>query len=216
MRVIVFDTETTCLPKNYKANYNNWENDWGYIVQLSWILFDTNNYSIIDIQDHVIKIDKNVELTQESVNIHGITREKINNNGIHINNAIALFIGALESSGLMIGHNIEFDVNMIRAEIIRNTDNDSSLEFNIPKYCTMKSNIDYCNIITTSKYGRKYKKFPKLIELHEKLFNTTPCNLHDSMTDVIVTLRCYIWQQYNIDLYVYSDEIRDMMKEIIP
>ena len=43
-------------------------------------------------------------------------------------------------------------------------------------------------------------KYPKLIELHEKLFDKSPNNLHNSFNDILVTLRCFMKLKYNLDL----------------
>ena len=72
MKVLVFDTETTGLPK--KRNTSIYETDnWPYIVQLSYILYDTCNNYIIDMSDNIIKLDENICIPEESTKIHKIT-----------------------------------------------------------------------------------------------------------------------------------------------
>ena len=39
MKIIIFDTETTGLPKDYKGSIYDSDN-WPYIVQLSWIIVE--------------------------------------------------------------------------------------------------------------------------------------------------------------------------------
>jgi hypothetical protein len=110
----------------------------------------------------------------------------------------------------VIAHNIEFDSNMIRIELSRNERyikrynrelfNLLSIGFeksnNITRYCTMANSVDLCNIIVSAKDKRgipyTYKKYPKLSELHEKLFASIPENLHDSLIDTNVCLKCYL------------------------
>ena len=46
MKVIVFDTETTGLPKKWNASITDKDN-WPHIVQFSWILYDIDNNTII-------------------------------------------------------------------------------------------------------------------------------------------------------------------------
>ena len=48
--------------------------------------------------------------------------------------------------------------------------------------------------------GKPYLKFPRLVELHQKLFNTVPKNLHNSFNDILVTLRCFMKFKYEVDL----------------
>jgi hypothetical protein len=66
--------------------------------------------------------------------------------------------------------------------------------------CTLQESIDLCNIKAIDKFGKEYIKFPKLLELHQKLFESTPNNLHNSFNDILITLRCYMKLKHNIDL----------------
>ncbi|MCJ8276491.1 MAG: hypothetical protein MJK18_06600, partial [Bdellovibrionales bacterium] len=54
MKYLFFDTETTGLPKSYKAPYTDLEN-WPRVVQLSWLV--TENNKVIKESDNVIKVD---------------------------------------------------------------------------------------------------------------------------------------------------------------
>ena len=80
----------------------------------------------------------------------------------------------------------------------------------IDRFCTMRYGTNICNIMvsrepkdskvpsieaqvgTTVKIPAKYKKWPTLLEFHKHLFNTIPENLHNSIVDVLVCLRCYL------------------------
>ena len=66
--------------------------------------------------------------------------------------------------------------------------------------CTMKKSVNLCNIQAIDKQGQPYLKFPKLIELHQKLFDSVPNDLHNSFNDILVTLRCFIRMEFNKDL----------------
>ena len=64
----------------------------------------------------------------------------------------------------------------------------------------MKLGNAICNI----KYihpmsGKIYKKYPKLVELHNHLFNSVPENLHNSLIDVYVCFRCFYKMVYDFD-----------------
>lgn len=210
MKVLVFDTETTGLPSNnYEAQKGKWYNFWGHIVQLSWILYDTETNSIIQQEDKIIKLDENIELPESSVNIHGITREIMNIKGNKLMESIELFINSLEICDMIMGHNVNFDINMVRAEMIRSGAIDYFKLLNVPIVCTMKKYRKYCKILTTSKItGNKYYKYPKLMELHKKVFGNIPNNLHNALIDVIACLRCYMKIEYN--KVILRDEILTM------
>ena len=79
----------------------------------------------------------------------------------------------------------------------------------------MQDSIDLCNIEAKDKFGKTYIKFPKLIELYQKLFNVTPKNLHNSLNDVIVCLRCFIKMKYDTDVVEHSEQVKQMIKDYL-
>ena len=206
MRLLLFDTETTGLPPKFESKVN--ERNvllWPYILQFSYVLFDTVTNAVIKKFDSIIKIPSNITINQESVNIHKITREKSDLEGVSIVPVIAEFMNDLRDSDLLIGHNIEFDLNMIYAAIMRNKEelgNFQPLLVNQKTYCTMRETTQFC-CLESPYYGKNYNKLkaPKLVELYEKLFNETPeLTLHNSLNDVLVTLRCYMKFKYDRDV----------------
>jgi DNA polymerase III epsilon subunit-like protein len=155
-----------------------------------------------------------VVISDGSIELHGITKEISQNKGKNINELIDVFCNHLKSVDVLVGHNIEFDIKMLKVELLRfiysNTISDEkSIKYknnlydlsnfeNI--YCTMQKSIDLCGIKKQDKFGKEYNKYPKLIELHQKLFNTSPDNLHNAFNDILITLRCYIKMNYDVDL----------------
>lgn len=75
-------------------------------------------------------------------------------------------------------------------------------------YCTMRNGKDFCDLWVECKTDaktviktdgtpeepnkRRYKKNPKLSELHFKIFNVIPDGLHDALVDTLACLKCYI------------------------
>jgi DNA polymerase III epsilon subunit-like protein len=217
MRVLVFDTETTGLPQTKIINPDTL-NQWPTILQFSYIIFDISLNNIIESRDYFIKIPENILISEENTKIHGITNKICSNKGVPITEVLSEFFCYLRDVDLIVGHNIQFDINMIKVELLRLinrreiNDNDLLEDIRYYKYnlhyitnytniyCTLQESIDFCNIKVTNKSGKEYLKYPKLIELHQKLFNTTPNNLHNSLNDILVTLRCFIKLKYNYDL----------------
>ena len=72
-----------------------------------------------------------------------------------------------------------------------------------------------CNLKTISKYGKEYVKFPKLNELHMKLFNSQPRNLHNSLNDVLICLRCYYMLEHKVDIIEIDSEIKSLLIDLI-
>ena len=219
MIIAIFDTETTGLPKFKEINMKELDS-WPYIVQFSYILFNTETYEIIKIVDSVVKLENPTEITEENSKIHGITNEISRTKGTNIDIILKKFFKNIQNVDLIVAHNMSFDLNMIKVELLRlfkkNEENDtyskllSDLENYKKYYCTMQESIDLCNITVQNKFNTSYVKFPKLVELYEKLFNKTPKNLHNSLNDVLVTLKCFMKLKFNIDVCDFSKEIKEL------
>ena len=59
----------------------------------------------------------------------------------------------------------------------------------LPHICTMSSTTDFVQASWNSYYGEW--KWPKLQELHFKLFKTHFENAHNAMADVEATIKCF-------------------------
>jgi DNA polymerase-3 subunit epsilon len=202
MRVLVFDTETTGLPKERNASITSPEL-WPHILQLSYILYDTDTKKIMTCKDHLIKIGPKIEITPGSFAIHGITPSACKRKGILIESALNEFNVYLNQADIVIGHNISFDKRMIMVECIRNKIRQQFTINGIRKFecCTMKCFTELCAIeVENPATGEKYFKFPKLSELHMKLFNVMPKSLHDALADVLICLRCYVYEKHQHDI----------------
>jgi DNA polymerase III epsilon subunit-like protein len=230
---MIFDTETTGLiPFKNRDNINNWP----YIVQLSYIVYDTETDVITSKYDNIIKMDDGIKIPIESSNIHHITDEMSKLDGIPIYEAIIQMFMDLQNVELIIAHNISFDISMITTEVHRLIDIDilesplneynivhvlkinkiiSSDSFKNKLFCTMKTSKKMCNIITISKTTQKpYIKFPKLSELHFKLFDIEPSQLHNSFNDVLICLRCFYKLKYDVDICDKNQYIKSTMISI--
>ena len=187
MKYLIFDTETTGLPR-----YNeNKVKIYPYVVQLSWVLYNDEINDIEVEKDKIILLPEGMEVPEETVSIHGITTEKMRKEGIDVKLVIEEFIQDLSKCNMIIGHNIDFDKKMMFQEFRRNKKFDYRLGQR-PAYCTMTMGKNVCKIERTDKKtGEKYYKKPKLTELHEFLFQEKPSNLHNSLIDVLVTCRCF-------------------------
>ena len=180
---LFFDTETTGVPRNYKAPSSDIQN-WPRLVQLAWILTDDKGNRIHS-GDVIVKPDR-FTIPTDAAKVHGITTEIAMKEGIPLGKAINQFIDDLNTARYIVGHNIDFDKKIVGAEMIRLGMED--IMDSKRSYCTMQSSIDFCKI--PSKYGYKY---PKLQELYKKLFGTEFDNAHDAMNDIEATEKCF-WE----------------------
>ena len=80
--------------------------------------------------------------------------------------------------------------------------------FHICKY--VKDLVEICKQIKVSQNGNTYYKYPKLMELHQHLFDEIPDGLHNSMVDVLACLRCYGKMKLDVDLLDKSSSFRSL------
>jgi DNA polymerase III epsilon subunit-like protein len=215
MKILVFDTETNGLPEKNASIYDY--NKWPHIIQLSYILYDLSNNSTI-IKDNYIKLNSIIPIDPSSLEIHGLTHEFLNKNGIHIIPALKEFNEYLDKCDIVVGHNISFDKRLIFVECLRHKIDQKFTKFINnqkickPEYCTMKNTTQFCEIIKLNKSNKTYIKQPKLIELYSKLFLNEPLpkELHNSLVDILCTLRCYLKYVYNIDIVQVNEKIANL------
>lgn len=227
MRVLVFDTETTGLPQTKILNPDTLH-QWPTIVQFSYVIFDLSLNEIVESKDYIIKVPENIKISEDSAKIHGITNEISSNIGISIDEALNEFFYYLRDVDTIIGHNISFDINMIKVELLRIIFNKRLTRQQLKNYkydlhfitnyknvcCTLQDSIKLCNIQAIDKFGRPYLKYPKLIELHQKLFDSSPNNLHNSFNDILVTLRCFMKLKHDSDLLINCSSFRDIANQL--
>jgi TPR repeat protein/DNA polymerase III epsilon subunit-like protein len=179
--LLFFDTETTGMPRDYCAPTSNSTN-WPRLVQLSWITTD-EDCNILSENDYIIHPD-GFTIPEDAVRLHGITTEIAKEKGKPIKEVIDKFMEDFNAATTIVGHNIDFDKKIIGAELIRLGQKD--IMDNKPSLCTMEASTDYCKI--PGSYGYKW---PKLQELHKKLFGCEFEDAHNSMSDVKATLKCF-------------------------
>ena len=186
---LFFDTETTGIPKKWDAPVTNFDN-WPRLIQLAWLLYDSNG-KLVSKKVTVIKpID--FQIPTESVRIHGISTKYAMEKGKSIKTVLLEFEKQCKKSKFLIAHNVEYDSKIIASEFIRNLSRNpiSTLEY----LCTMKSSTNYCKI--KDRYGYKW---PKLSELHLKLFKKDFDNAHNALADIEATASCF-WEMRKLKL----------------
>jgi len=182
---LIFDTETTGLPKKWNAPVTDIDN-WPRCVQLAWQVHD-NLGNCIDNKDFLIKPD-GYNIPYDSEKIHGISTELAEKDGHNLLDVLKQFNEAVKESKFVIGHNVKFDLNIMGCEFHR---------------ANLQNNLDVANILDTcyektallcmipGGRGGKYK-FPTLTELHSFLFSKPFAEAHNATADVEATARCFL------------------------
>lgn len=180
---LFFDTETTGLPVNWKAPVTDL-NNWPRLVQLAYILCDKNGNKVSE-GDSIIK-PVGYTIPVIATQIHGISTEKANSLGEPIFTVLNKFNDLISQANYLVAHNMSFDEKIIGSEFIRN-----GMQNSIPsknKICTMESTTNFCAI--DGQYGYKW---PKLSELHYKLFGSNFEEAHNAAVDIKATAKCF-WE----------------------
>jgi len=210
MRLLIYDCETTGLPKSRSVHDTT---KWPYIVQLSWLVYDTSYNRVESMNDYIVKLPPGYGISEESSKIHKITTDIMLKKGTNIKTVLAKFMKDVKDSHMLVAHNDEFDSKVIHVEQIRNKYSlkDMLNAVRKVKYCTMKHGTTLCNIEHINKFTKKKElKYPKLSELHHTLFNTVPNNLHNSLIDILVCFRCFGKLYFDIDYLEYNTEIKKL------
>jgi DNA polymerase-3 subunit epsilon len=186
---LFFDTETTGLPRNWKAPVTDL-NNWPRMIQIAWILCDDKG-NRIESDDYIIK-PENFKIPKDASRVHGINTEKAINEGADLEKVLNKFNELVERTDYIVAHNISFDEKILGAELLRKK---IQSDFNRKsKLCTMKSSTNYCCI--SGLYGYKW---PKLSELHTKIFGVDFDEAHDASADINATEKCF-WEMRKIGL----------------
>lgn len=221
--IIVFDTETT----GFSPVYNE-------IVQLSYILYDTDKQTVIYATSpgsDIVKI--NGKIPKETSDVHGITKEMTLDKR-PIKEHIDEFIFYCNQASKFVGHNVKFDIKMITGQIEKFDVNvEERAKYNeflskfgmvdkvvkkkttkvLPDtaYCTMAESQGICAQLK----GVKKLKNEKLMEVHKLLFNQdVGGQLHNALVDISVTLRVYLKLTMDIDICQSMNNLPDSVTTV--
>ena len=256
VKILAFDTETNdrapYIPgtttwihskkllsiKDLKKNNSMWSallNKWPHIIQLAYILYDTEHPATkTKIFNKYIDIEDDINISEESLAIHHISKDKIkkmdSKNRCKIQDALKEFLEDVKEADIIVGHNVAFDRKMIVAELLRLTkDTDSEIiDENLvtmmkdKKFkCTQEITKPLCKLQQTNGQNKKGQyKNPKLIESYEHFFGCSPKQelLHDALIDTIITLRvyCISLDKNAFDINHTNKTITSYIKKITP
>src|SRR5258706_14010402 len=181
---LIFDTETTGIPHNKTAPITDLEN-WPRLVQLAWQLHDSRG-KLLSQHCYIIR-PEGFDIPFKAEQVHGISTKRALEEGHEINKVLDLFENDLAKTKVLVGHNIEFDINIIGAELIRSS-LPTEVFLSLQKLDTGIASTEFCQL--QGGVGGKLK-MPRLTELHEKLFGKRFEDAHDASYDVAATARSF-------------------------
>ena len=181
--LLFFDTETTGLPQNWKAPLSDF-NNWPRLVQLAYLMYDFDG-NLIGEGNHIIKPEGFI-IPYEAEKVHGISTVKALQQGEELEFVIDLFYTHIKNAAVLVAHNMSYDEKIMGCEMLR-TGRKNIIQ-DKKKICTMETSTEYCRI--PGHYGFKW---PKLSELHYKLFSKTCVESHNAAVDIKYTADCF-WE----------------------
>ena len=181
---LIFDTETTGLPKRWDAPITD-SNNWPRCIQIAWQLHDELG-NCIEHQDFLVTAE-GFNIPYDAEKIHGISTALANEQGVGLKEMLEKFNIALSKSKFVVGQNVGFDTNIIGAEFHRLGIDNNLQELPVLDTCTERT-AKLCQI--PGGRGGRFK-LPTLTELHQYLFGTGFGEAHNATADVEATTRCF-------------------------
>lgn len=184
---LVVDTETTGLPPRVaRAEVSARHSEaWNQcrLVQIAWIVFDEAGKELSR-RCHIVR-PSGFAIPEAAARIHGITDAVAAEQGVELAAVWDELTAVLPAIETVVAHNIAFDHSVIASELWRSERADMFAEWTdrIPfRYCTM---LQGC---------RPGEKWPRLAELHDRLFADSPIDpesLHRADADADVCAKIY-------------------------
>ena len=184
MPLLFFDTETTGFVDKDKDLTHE---DQPYVLQLAALLDDDEGNTVSAI--NVILNTESGPVPSGAAGVHGITEEKYKAFGIKPLTALATFNGLAQRATTLVGHNISYDLGMLKIAYAREgkLSNYSDDVGRKPTFCTMQETTDIVKIPNPRSRSGQYK-WPKLEEAYRVLVSPDGFEgAHDALADVRAT-----------------------------
>ena len=182
---LIFDTETTGLPKRWKAPITDADN-WPRCVQIAWQLHDDQGVCL-EHCDFLIRPD-GFNIPYDAEKIHGISTALAAAEGVSLISVLEKFNEALDKAKFVVGQNVGFDLNIMGCEYHRMQVVTPLNSLPVLDTCT-ETTASLCQL--PGGRGGKFK-LPTLTELHQYLFKTPFAEAHNATADVEATTRCFL------------------------
>jgi DNA polymerase III subunit alpha len=181
---LIFDTETTGLPRDNNAPLTNFEN-WPRMVQVAWQMHDYAG-NLVESENFIIRPD-GFTIPFNAEKLHGISTQMAQELGKPVAEVLETFRDAILRSTHIAGHNIDFDLKIAGSEFLRNGyENPLQKRQTVD---TMHASTHFCALPGGRGGGFKY---PTLGELYRRLFGEAFPEVHNAAADVAATARCLL------------------------
>ncbi|GAB3295118.1 hypothetical protein GCM10027511_08640 [Hymenobacter humi] len=177
--LLFLDTETSGIPRDWSKPYSSRDN-WPHIVQLAWVVY-TRDGQEVKAENHYIQ-PNDYDMSPASGSIHGLTLDFLRQNGKSRHAVMhRLHRDLLRYHPLVVAHFMQLDYHMVSVGFYR-AGLQNPLE-HLPTFCTMRATgelVRYTN-----------RRFLRLGELYQRLFEEAMPQEHDALADAYATARCF-------------------------
>lgn len=192
MIITILDCESTGIPKKNQSPYKDFDS-YPHIIQVAWQTLDESQNKMYESNCYIRPVG--FTISDEISKLTRITTEGLLKTGVGLKFALRHLVSDIQKSDILVGHNLRFDLDLIRANILKlelPLDKIDPIIRLRKKIDTMRETIEFCKIPQAEEYLHFSKyKFPKLSALYEKLFNEKMIDAHDAATDVDYTRKCF-------------------------
>jgi len=182
MNIMFLDTETTGLP-NWKEPSDHPEQP--FVVDLAYEIWSGD--TLAESFDRLVNIG--TPIPADMTAIHGITDEMVQAEGVSIEDAVTSFMDATKRVDLIAGHNVSFDIRMMRIMAAKafgeKWDNPH------PVFCTMRKSTNHCRLLGPKARHPEDWKWPSLTEAVRHFFDEDHSTAHRARPDVEASRRIY-------------------------
>lgn len=192
---LAFDTETTGLPLFSDPSDDPRQ---PHLVQLAALLIQPNG-DVVDSISTIVKPGLGARMEPEAFKAHGISLERARAEGAEAKDVADKFFALVEQADMLIGHNVSFDVRIMRIHAARWLG--AKWDNPLPAFCTMKRSSQIVNLPPTEnmrRAGRFYPKPPKLEECIQHFFGEKLDGAHDALVDVRASIRVFLHLTQNL------------------
>ena len=189
-RIIIFDTETTGLPKSRWTSALDRAGNWPDIVSICWHVYEGT--TLIKKEYYIVRPD-GWTIPADSTKIHGITTQAALDAGSPLASVLGIFAKDINGCHRIVAHNMAFDKNVVLGAF--------KWRLGVNPMGFWPTAADFCSAEVAKgemkmkslypKPGDLYK-MPKLDELYRDTFGIdAPSDAHNAKRDVEVLEQIY-------------------------
>lgn len=181
---LVFDIETTGFPQRKNVHpYKTSNYETSRMIELGYMIVNDITGETVKEVSHLIQHPNKVGINNS--HIHGITEEMVLEDGETVHSVLDELYEDLKQVDTMVAHNMDFDFNILLSEVYRW----------YPMYNHLLGELYNKKLVCTVQMGKSLMpngKYPKLIELYQKLFDEEWIQPHRALEDCRVCSKCYL------------------------